>query len=375
MFTFGPPEEPEIDSEQLDAFFARLDADVRSALEQNLDDRDGFQDRLYRDYGRGLDAMDLLYFSAVEASNWAKDAVHEALEHDDDRESFDHYYGVLRGLAARALTSYAETTWLLRGGYPQAALTRVRFLHELFVTAQLLAEYGRPDGEHPELVDRYLEHHEVFIRATADDLIATGALDPTKFFDQEVLDTLERRRAQLLARYGKSFAGMWGWAAPLFPGENRISMRMIGSRVLPELHYFYSMTSAHVHAGSEGWHETIVERGEEQILTSGAKNLGLTLPAELATSFLLQLVGVVVPTRIETEGAAIDTGGFFQAALARMGASISEHMSAGEDAVTQAEERYQARLQQGTRPDRAPRIRGLALWLVHRAERRLRRGL
>lgn len=375
MFTFGPKEEPEIDPEQLDAFFARLDADARSALEQNLDDRDGFQDRLYRDYGRGLDAMDLLYFSAVEASSWAKDAVHEALKYDDDRESFDHYYGVMRGLVARALTSYAEITWLLRGGYPQAALTRVRFLHELFVTAELLAQYGSPEGEHPELVDRYLEHHEVFIRATADDLIATGALDPSKFFDQDVLETLERRRAELLARYGKSFAGMWGWAAPLFPGENRISMRMIGSRVLPELHYFYSMTSAHVHAGSEGWHETIVERGEEQILASGATNLGLTLPAELATAFFLQMVGVVVPTRIESEGAAIDTGGFFQAALARMGATISEHMSAGEDAVTQAEERYKARLRQGTRPDRAPRRRGLAMWLVHRAERRLRRGL
>lgn len=375
MFTFGPPEEPEIDPEQFDAFFARLDADARSALEQNLDDRDGFQDRLYRDYGRGLGAMDLLYFSAVEASSWAKDAVHEELKYDDDRESFDHYYGVMRGLVARALTSYAEITWLLRGGYPQAALTRVRFLHELFVTAELLAQYGSPEGEHPELVDRYLEHHEVFIRATADDLIATGVLDPSKFFDQDVLETLERRRAQLLARYGKSFAGMWGWAAPLFPGENRISMKMIGSRVLPELHYFYSMTSAHVHAGSEGWHETIIERGEEQILASGATNLGLTLPAELGTAFFLQIVGIVVPTRIESEGAAIDTGGFFQAALARMGATISEHMSAGEDAVTQAEERYQARLQQGTRPDRALRIRGLAMWLVHRAKRRLRRGL
>ena len=375
VFTFGPPEEPSFDPKELDAFFARLDADAKSALEQNLDDRDGFQDRLYRDYGRGLDAMDLLYFSAMEDSSWAKDAVHEALQDDDDRAPFDHYYGVLRGLAARAFSSYAEVTWLLRGGYPQAALTRVRFLHELFVTAGLLAEYGRPDGQHPDLVDRYLEHHEVFTRATADDLIATGALDPSEFFDQDVLDTLERRRAELLARYGKSFAGMWGWAAPLFPGENRISMRMIGGRVLPELHYYYSMTSAHVHAGSEGWHETIVERGEETTLKSGATNLDLFLPAVLATAFLLDVVRVVVPTRIESEGATVDRGSLFHAALARMSESISEHMSAGEDAVTLAEERYQERLRQGKWSDPTPRIRERVLWLFHRAERRLRRGL
>lgn len=375
MFTFGPREEPKIDPEQLDAFFARVDADARSALEQNLDDRDGFQDRLYRDYGRGMDAMDLLYFSALDASNWAEEAVDEALNRDDDRESFDHFYGVMRGLVARALTSYAEITWLLRGGYPQAALTRVRFLHELFVTAELLAQYGSPEGEHPELVDRYLEHHEVFVRGAADDLIATGVLDPNEFFDQDVLDTLENRRTQLLARYGKSFAGMWGWAAPLFPGKERISMKVIGSRVSPEMHYFYSMTSAHVHAGSEGWHETIVERGDEQVLISGSTNLGLALPAELGTAFLLQLVQTVVPPSIEGEEGATDTGGVLMAALFRMSATISEYMWAGEDAVRQAEERYQARLRQGTRPDRAPRMRRLALRLVHHAERRLRRRL
>ena len=375
VFTFGPPEEPEIDPEKLDAFLARLDADTRSALEQNLDDRDGFQDRLYRDYGRGLDAMDLLYFSALEAWDWAKDAVHEALTHDDDREPFDHYYGVLRGLAARALVAYAETTWLLRGGYPQAALTRVRLLHELFVTAALLAQHGSPDGKYPELVDRYLEHREVFTRATADDLIATGTFDPGEFFDDDVLNILELRKAQLLDDYGKNFGHMWGWAAPLFPGKNRISMKMIDSLVMPELHYFYSTTSAHVHAGSEGWHETIVEHGEERVLASGSTNVGLTLPAVLATAFLLELVRVVVPTCIESEGVSIDTGGFFQAAIARMSTSIGEHMSAGEAAVTRAEERYQTRLRQRTKPDRPPRIRGLALLLVHRAERRLRRSL
>ncbi len=72
-------------------------------------------------------------------------------------------------------------------------------------------------------------------------------------------------------------------------------MRMIGGRVLPELHYFYSMTRAHVRAGSKAWHETILERGEEQILASGATNLGLTLPAQLATASFLQMVGLSSP--------------------------------------------------------------------------------
>lgn len=375
--TFGRLDDSELDPERLDAFFARLDADTRTSLERNLDDRDGFQDRLYRDYGRGLDAMDLFRFFALEAVDWAQDEVHEAQDNNDEREDFDQYYAVVRGLTARALTAYAEVVWLLRGGFPNGALTRVRFLHELFVTAAVLAEHGSPEGNHPELVERYLEHRDVFTRASADDLMATGALDSAEYFDQDVLDGLARLRSDLLARYGKPFGGMWGWAAPLFPGESHITMKMMGKLVLPEAHYFYGMTSAHVHAGSEGWHETVVIREHETSLTSGPTNLGLALPAVLATGFLLEIAQVVVPSRIERDGAAKNTGAYFQAALARTSRSINDRMWRGEEVIKQTELDFQKRARQGVtkvRP-RSPRIRGLGLWMVHRIERRLRRSL
>lgn len=374
--TFGHPDDSRLDPDRLVGFLARLDAAAGRALRRNLDDRDDFQDRLYRDYGRGLDGMDLLYFSALEAADWAKNVVH-AQDEEDEQEECEEYYAVIRGLTARAISAYAEVAWLLRGGFPHGSLTRVRFLHELFVTAGVLAEYGSPGGSHPELIERYLEHRDVFTPAIADDLVATGALDSTEYFEKDVLDALERRRAELLTRYGKSFAAMWGWAAPLFPGESRVTMRMMGSLVAPEGHYFYGMTSAHVHAGSEGWHETVVIREHETSLASGATNLGLALPSALATAFLLEIIQMAVPSRVERDDMVEETGAYFLVALARMSGSISDHMWRGEETVEQAEISFQERVRQGVAEERppAPLVRGLALRATHRLERTLRRTL
>lgn len=374
---FGQPDDSEIDEQRLAGLVEELDSSARNALDRNLDDREGFQDRIFQKYGRGLETMDLFYYSAVEVADWAQNMVYKAQADEDDPEDFDQYYMVVRGLTARALAAYAEVTWLLRGGFPNGALTRVRFMHEIYVTAMVLAEYGSPEGEHPELVDRYLEHRDVFTRATADDLMSTGTLDPAAYFSQDVLDALEQRRSDLLARYGKNFGHMWGWAAPLFPGAPRISMKMMNSLVVPESHYFYTMTSAHVHAGSEGWYESFVAREDETVLASGPTNVGLALPAGLATAFLLDVLQVVVPSRIERDGFVEDTGAYFQAALARMSTSISDHMWRGESAVEQDELDYQERVRLGTSAagPRVPRIRGLALRLTHQCERRLRRSL
>lgn len=375
--TFGQPDDSDLDQQRLATFFAELDSSARNALKSNLDNRDWFQDRIFQKYGRGLDAMDLFYYSALEAADWGQDKIYKAQADEDDPEGFDQYYTVVRGLTARALAAYAEVTWLLRGGFPNGALTRVRFMHELYVTATVLAEHGSPEGEHPELIDRYLEHRDVFTRATADDLMSTGTLDPAEFFNQDVLDALEDRRSDLLARYGKNFGQMWGWAAPLFPGSARISMKMMNGLVLPESHYFYAMTSAHVHAGSEGWHDSFVARENDTVLASGATNLGLALPAGLATAFLLDVLQVVVPSRIERDGSVEDTGAYFQAALARMSRSISEHMWRGESTVKQDEHDYQERVRRGASEagPGVPRIRGLALRWTHRFERRLRQSL
>lgn len=374
---FGQSDEPELDPERLAKFLATLKAERKGALQNTLDDKDGFQDRLYRDYGAGLDAMDLFYSAAQEAAAWSADQI-EDFQDDQADDDFAQYYDVIKGLTARALAAYAEIAWLLRGGFPRGALTRVRFLQEVCLTTVAIAEHGNPQGDHPELVERYLDHHGVFIRSTADDLLAVQSEDLTETLNQEVLDALEQRRTDLIQRHGRIFQGMWGWAAPLFPGEKRsISMRMMGTLFVPEMHYFYSMTSAHTHAGSEGWHDAWTLREHETTLAAGATNVGLALPAALATAFLLTTLQAAVPSHIKSENQTEDKGAYFLAALLQMSETINERLSRGEETVREAERRFQERIRKDGHQSmrRTPPLRSVALRLLHRLIRSIRQSL
>jgi hypothetical protein len=372
-FTFGSNPEA-LDSESLERFFATLDADAAKAYRSNCDIRNWYRDSLFHDYGDGFEEMELFYFAAMEAVEWAESAVDEALVGEEDPQ-FENYYLVLRGLAARSLIAYAEIMWLLRGGYPAGALARVRTLQELVVTTCVIAEYGNPNGEHPNLPAMYLQHRDVFLRALADDLTAAGA---TVEFDTDTLTALDVARAQLAELYGRSFLqGMWGWSNPLFPEGKRITMKMISEKVFGSeglsLNYLYKAASAHIHAGSEGWHDSLAERGDEYFLATGTTNVGISLPATLASGFMTMILQTVIPTGIGGGEEALQTGGYFIAALERMSAQISETMSRCEDAV----ERTEAMIQSGS--DEAARFARpwlhRTLRLIHNIERWLLRRL
>lgn len=373
---FGDPDEF-LGAQQIKDFCASVDAASSRQLASVHDDRDGFQDRLFRDYGAGFEAMDLVYSAAAEAAQWAKIRVHRSMVDDPDEE-FEVFYAVLHGCCARALSAYAETAALLRGGFPNGALTRARFLHELLITLGVLAEHGRPDGKHPELINRYLDHRDIFLPSTVKDLLATQVGDVGSVLDEDVLALIDQNHRALLDTYGKSFRQMWGWAAPLFPDwKKAISTRMLGELVFPEGHFFYVLTSEHVHVGSEGLHNVVSTREHESVLLAGATNRDLALPAELATAFLVGIVEYVVPARIEADGVVDDTGASLLVGVRHLSEAVSREMGRGEDTVTNAEAVFQDELRHGLAANRNRRGDALsaALRAAHRLVRRLRRRL
>gem|GEM_PF-1735951 len=83
-------------------------------------------------HGHALDLMDLLWRSAMEAVNWGSEILHEHLKDDPEDDAYAALFTTLTGLAARALLAFNEVSWLLRGGYPQGAFTRVRSPRALY---------------------------------------------------------------------------------------------------------------------------------------------------------------------------------------------------------------------------------------------------
>lgn len=274
--------------------------------------------------GNALDLMDLFWRSATEAINWGSEILHEYLEDDPEDDAYAALFTTVTGLAARGLLAFNEVTWLLRGGYPQGAFTRVRSLHELYVVSMILCEYGSPESDHPDLVDRYLLHHEVFINGAARDLIGTEVPGIADTLNAEVLDVLDSRKKELIGTYGKVFSTTWGWAAPLFP-KGTPSFMGLNRLVMPSLNVYYRIASEHLHASSAGLANAGESDGTGVMGYNGGPTIdGLAFPAILGSTFLLALVGTIVPTEIHDPEADKDivTGRHMLGILARLHGEI-----------------------------------------------------
>jgi hypothetical protein len=331
-----------VDEERLRRFRADLDSTWSKSLVANVEQRSAFRDRLADRYREGLDAMVMLHVGAFEAAEWADEAIDTVSPDDPDAGDLANYYEVIRGLLARTMMAFDEVTWLLSGGYPNGAYTRVRTMHELAVIASVLAEHASPGADHPELVEMYVQHREVFIRSVADELMATEFLDPDEFFDAETLAALDARHNELIGLYGRRFKSMFGWAGPLFPDNKPISMSRLSGLVTTKLSYFYGLSSSHIHGGSQGWHENFVARGADVILACGATNLGLTAPAQLATTFLLSVLEIAIPAVVKRDGQSDSTGALILAGIRHTADRAMKALSAGEERVVEEERVFQA---------------------------------
>lgn len=319
-FSFEPGITPPEDDERFERFWEIFIEESQADRPIELAERETLRAHIAEQHGHALDLMDLLWRSAMEAVNWGSEILHEHLEDDPEDDAYAALFTTLTGLAARALLAFNEVSWLLRGGYPQGAFTRVRSLHELYIVARVLWEYGSPESDYPDLVERYLLHQEVFLKGAARDLISTGIPGIDETINAEILDVLDSRKKELIGTYGEAFSRPWGWAAPLFPKKTP-SFTSLNKLVMPSLNAFYGITSEQLHASSAGLASAGESDGTGVIgYNGGSTTDGLAFPAILGSTFLLALVGTIVPTEIHDSATDkdIDTGRHMLGALSRL---------------------------------------------------------
>lgn len=325
-FEFEIGTTPPVDDLQFEKFWTVFSEETASNRAEKSTERASFRDEVFTTYKAAFEAMELLHETAGEAINWASDTVHDALEDNTDDNAFAEYINLLVGLSGRAMLAFDEVAWLLRGGFPRGAMTRVRSLHELFVVAVTLAVYGSADGNHPDLVERYLAHYDVFTRKFADDLLAVENEGMDSTLNDEVMQALTQKRKALVAKYGRQFSQSWGWAAPLFPSSSP-SFTGLSKLVLPTFNAFYGIASAEVHASSQGLIEAAreAENGDTYYLAGPQKD-GLEVPAILGSGFLIGILGTVVPTSISFPDCNVPNkdGYYFMSALVRIQEQIRD---------------------------------------------------
>ena len=319
-FSFEPGITPPEDDERFERFWAIFIEESQADRPSELAERETLRAHIAEQHGHALDLMDLLWRSAMEAVNWGSEILHEHLEDDPEDDAYAALFTTLTGLAARALLAFNEVSWLLRGGYPQGAFAGVRSLHELYIVTRVLWEYGSPESNCPDLVERYLLHQEVFLKGAARDLISTGIPGIDETINTEILDALDSRQRELIGKYGKVFSTSWGWAAPLFPKKTP-SFMDLNKLVMPSLNAYYRIASEQLHASSAGLANAGKSDGMGTIGYNGGATIdGLAFPAIFGSTFLLSLVGTIVPIEIHNSETDkdIDTGRHMLGVLARL---------------------------------------------------------
>ena len=309
-----------------------VDTAPRMLRERGRSNR-AFERRLRRDWGRALDLYYMILVGNEEVGEGFNGVNRPAAV-----ERQDHLFEALVGLHARACRTAAEVHHLLCGGFPMGALARCRTLHELAVTAIILADYGSRD-EHNDLAERYLLHEVVHAFGDAETYQKNYEAMGHEPFTDEDMATLTEQRDALVDRFGKSFTSLYGWAANLV-GKTRPEFRHLERLAeVSHLRSYFRWASHEVHADSKGLALNVVERGGVAYMVAGRTNAGLAEPGHMA---LISLHQVTVSMLLSPEMPAMLDVQALQA-MRLLVERAGEAFDLAEESIAAAEERFQAR--------------------------------
>lgn len=250
--------------------------------------------RLAETWGRALDAYyavtrvaaDLGTLCAQRRADTASDSVTDALTL----------------LHARACQTSFEVHALLAAGFPGGAYARFRTLHELAVTAAVIAGYGRTP-EHADLAERYLDHTHIEHYRQAQARERSGPHLGWPPLDPGIMRGLKAERDRCLARYGRAYREDYGWAARLL-GPKPTFARLEDKADMQVLRYLYVTASHLIHASAHGLRLTLGP-GEETapgVAAVGPSGERLAQPAMASLSALLDVTaGLVLHGRYSDE--------------------------------------------------------------------------
>ncbi|WP_332852676.1 DUF5677 domain-containing protein [Duganella sp. S19_KUP01_CR8] len=251
--------------------------------ERRVSDR-GFERRNFKRWRRPFDALETMVAIAEEVGEACDIEGRELAETESD-----YRFIALCQLFPRAILVTREIIHLLKGGFPDAALSRWRSLHELTVTAMFISEN---DGT---IALRYLASFDFQAKRAARqyNLHATRAnLEP---FGEEDLADLDARCAAAIAVIGGEIKGDWGWAAPAFTKESPTFADIEKAVQMDHWRPRYKWASQHVHSGHRPSDALLgVSEAKQPVMLVGRSNSGFTDPLHMTAVSLFQMTSTIL---------------------------------------------------------------------------------
>ncbi len=299
--TFDEEDFAEIDSLQArlpkalaEELFAELDEQSRRIFKTHrtrwkrqaqlqAEETAGFEERLRQRWGKGIEFLQMMITISRETG-----AELLSRYYADQPTEIDIRFMLLLRLHARACQVMEEIVCLLESGLADGAMARWRTLHELSVVCAVIADGDR------DLTERFIRHETID---------QWGELKEYEEAHPNQLPSKaeSRRRAALRAdydslttKYGKPFAGLYGWAAHHLKNNKPTFKDLQAWADKAGERSIYKLASANVHAGARGTLSRLTSMKSARDLIPGRSNAGLDEPGRNSAFSFTQITGTMI---------------------------------------------------------------------------------
>ena len=251
----------------------------------------GFDKRLLK---RWNEPIDLLEMFLVINSEIGEEYHNEHIE--DASIDNDYLFDVLTGMQTKGCRVFWEILTLLKSGFPDAALSRWRTLHETAVISYFIAEHGQ------KLAKRFLDHEVVETYWETKEYQKHCSKLGYEPLTKKELKKEEDQFHKMCRKYKKGFNKRYGWI-PNEILENKSFPEIEKSVSLDRFRPFYKMACNDIHSGAKGHRfklGLLQDSTFSDSLLTGPSNYGLADPAQNAAISLYQITTTLLASSKQT---------------------------------------------------------------------------
>ena len=258
-----------------------------------------YKDNLYNDYKKGFDSLQIF----IDLNKYCGKRNLEIYEKKNDKTDSKKQMLLFR-IQSRTCQVATEIQTLLRYGYPDGAFARWRTIHELSVIFFVLFE------NKVKLSEMFMDYSVIERLKRAKDFEDQHHKINWPPLDKDNLRELSDEKTILIEKYGKEFAGNYGWTLDILPKGKRNFRELEKLVGLDFMRPFYSWSNDNVHPGISGLITRMgqIEKGRTSYLKmAGPSYYGLAAPAQFTSSSLLLMTDKILESNWDFESQVIYT--------------------------------------------------------------------
>lgn len=251
--------------------------DIRSALDEDVKYRKGFEARLYKTHKELFEKYHTLVEISLENVDKHRKSVYAVVSNGDN------LFGLILRFHARIIRNAFEIGALARTGYGTGALARWRAMHETYVIMTFIRKYG------DKAANAFIDYAVVSsFRASTDYQKYATQLGEEPFDDNELKD-MQSERDKVVKKYGTVFGQENGWMKYL--SKNKINnFRDVEKNTdLDHLRPYYRYSSLGIHSEFRS-----LTSGEEFEALNGSDPVNLVGAADYGFEDALRLSIITV---------------------------------------------------------------------------------